>query len=108
MSTPAILGLAIDPDPLFADLIGAVGAAAEELGIEWRDVRTARDAAAVDRLIMVGRPGRYRDLVADLAAVPRTVWVGEPLPPLSAVEGRGVAGRGITRSLRALGGLGRR
>jgi hypothetical protein len=75
------LGLGIDPDPLFAELIDAVGAAATELGIEPVPVRSQADARPVDRLLLVGRPGRFGPLLAIPGGPPTTVWTGEPLPP---------------------------
>jgi hypothetical protein len=76
------LGLGIDPDPLFADLIAAVAAAARDLGIEPLDVRAPADldALELDRLLLVGRPGRFRPFLARPSSVPTTVWTGEPLP----------------------------
>ena len=76
------LGLGLDPDPLFADLIDAVRLTALELGHETVDVRTEADAAGLDRLLLIGRPGRYRELLGPMAAngPRRAVWTGEPLP----------------------------
>lgn len=75
----ARLGLALDDDPLFADLIDAVRAAARDLGIEPVDVREAADEAGVDRTLVIGRPARHVPLLAGPAGVPRIVWSGEPL-----------------------------
>jgi hypothetical protein len=74
------LGLGSDPDPLFADLIAAVAAAAEELGIEPVVVAPGIPSDGLDRILLVGRPGRYRELLADPGGCPTTVWTGEPLP----------------------------
>jgi hypothetical protein len=76
----SLLGLGLDRDPLFSDLIEAVRAAAIELGIETRGVTTSTQAAGADRLLLVGRPGRYGALLG--GHLPRRiVWTGEPLPP---------------------------
>ena len=68
------LGLGLDPDPLFADLIAAVGAVARDMGIERVDIRTPDDIAAVDRLLLVGRPGRYRALLSTPGRPATTIW----------------------------------
>jgi hypothetical protein len=76
----ARLGLGIDPDPLFADLIEAIAAASRELGIEPVLVGMPAAAAGLDRLLLVGRPGRFRPFLDSAGGPPRTVWTGEPLP----------------------------
>ena len=101
------LGLGIDPDPLFAELIDAVSAASTELGIEPVRVRSEMDARAVDRLLLVGRPGRFGPLLTVRDRPPTTVWTGEPLPPASqarrviSVDGRGRTRRGVIRPIGA-------
>jgi hypothetical protein len=114
------LGLGIDPDPLFADLIAAVAAASRDLGIEPVDVRTPSDLAVepVDRLLLVGRPGRHRPFLSRPMSIPTTVWTGEPLPPAGSAR-RGAARAQLIRrvarpagatlrSIRLPGGLDRR
>jgi hypothetical protein len=88
------LGLGIDPDPLFSDLIAAIGASARDIGIEPFDVRTPTEARGLelDRLLLVGRPGRYRPFLSGPVPIPTTVWTGEPLPP------PGSARRGAARA----------
>jgi hypothetical protein len=88
-SASLLLGLGIDPDPLFADLIDAVRLTAIELGHEPSEVRAAADAAGLDRLLLIGRPGRYRGLLASMASdgPRRIVWTGEPLPAVAGTAG---------------------
>lgn len=98
---PAVarLGLGVYPDPLFADLIDAVRATALDLGIELHDVRTPADADGLDRLLLLGYPGRYRGFLgprAPAAAPPRIIWTGEPLPAAPTGSGR------VSRASRAL------
>lgn len=74
------LGLALDEDPLFAELIDATRVAARELGWQVVDVRGPDDASNVDRVVIIGRPARHIGLLSAPLPVPRTVWSGEPLP----------------------------
>jgi hypothetical protein len=74
------LGLALDEDPLFAELIDATRVAATELGLQVVDVRGPEDASNVDRVMIIGRPARHVGLLSAPLPVPRTVWSGEPLP----------------------------
>jgi hypothetical protein len=99
------LGLGTDADPLFAELIDAVGAAATELGIEPVPVRSEIDSRAVDRLLLVGRPGRFGQLLAVRDGPLLTVWTGEPLPPppsggsVVSIAGRGRARHRVLRPI---------
>ena len=79
---PARVGLGVDPDPLFADLIDAVRACAADLELSTRDVRTTGDADGLESLLLIGRPGRYQPLLGarEAAGPQRIVWTGEPLP----------------------------
>src|SRR5436190_14174655 len=81
-----ILGLGIDADPVFAELIDAVRASAADLGIATRDIRTTDDTDGIARLLLIGRPGRYRPFFGAREAVgaARIVWTGEPLPTVRA------------------------
>src|SRR5262245_46815343 len=85
------LGLGVDADPLFADLIAAIGEAARELGIEPVEIRSPADLdrRSIDRLILVGRPGRFRTLLSSDARPPTLVWTGEPLPAPPGQDGAG-------------------
>ncbi len=87
----AVMGLGVDPDPLFADLIDAVRASAADLGLSTRDVRTTGDADGLESLLLIGRPGRYQALLGarEGGGPRRIVWTGEPLP---AVRADGPAG----------------
>ena len=95
------LGLALDDDPLFASLVAAVRAAAEDLGLEVADVRAPDDEPGLDRVLIIGRPGRHLPLLSSRPTVPRTIWSGEPLPadgPIrAAVAGPGQPGRAAPR-----------
>jgi len=99
------LGLGIDPDPLFSDLIAAVAATARDLGIEPFDVRTPSEARGVklDRLLLVGRPGRYRPFLSGPVPIPTTVWTGEPLPPPGSARGGAARTQLIRRVARPAG-----
>ena len=95
------LAFGVDPDPLFADLIEGVRAAAGELGIETGDVDTSPDAASIDWLLLIGRPGRYRTLLEASAFPPRIVWAGEPLPGASTQTGSSAGSPAKSRTSRS-------
>ena len=114
------IGLGIDPDPLFRDVIAAVAATARDLGIEPLEVRMPGELGGLelDRLLLVGRPGRFRPFLTSRVSIPTTVWTGEPLPPRGSAK-RGAARAGLIRrvarpagatlrSIRLPGGLDRR
>src|SRR4051794_16144715 len=110
----------MDRDPLFADLIAAVAAAARDRGIEPIDVLRPVDIdeLGLDQLLLVGRPGRFRPFLPRHVSVPTTVWTGEPLPPpgrLTGATGRAHLVRRVARpagatlrSIRLPGNLDRR
>jgi hypothetical protein len=112
MTDPAArpsLGLGCDPDPLFADLIDAVRASAADLGLSARDVRTPEDAVGVGRLLLIGRPGRYRPLLGPQEARDpvRIVWTGEPLPTVPRdASGAVVAGKRASPARRVVRPIG--
>lgn len=108
-----ILGLAVDDDPLFAELIRGVRAAAIGLGLDVRDVAAAGDAVDCDVVLLVGRPARYRDLVSGALGSDGRVgparwvsWSGEPLPasgsamPGPVAAGSAPLGRGAPAPIR--------
>ena len=99
------LGLGIDPDPLFSDLIAAVAAAARDLGIEPLEVRVPADlpGLAPDRLVLVGRPGRFLPFLTPRVSIPTTVWTGEPLPPPGSAWGGAARAQLIRRVARPAG-----
>ena len=73
------LGLALDDDPLFAELIDAVRATAGRMGATVIEVRSPADEATADVLLLIGRPGRHRGLLEATPPGPRIMWGGEPL-----------------------------
>lgn len=102
LGRPGRLGLGIYPDPLFTDLIDAVRATALDLGIEPHDVRSPADADGLDRLLLVGYPGRYRGFLGPGAptAPPRIIWTGEPLPAAPTGSGSVQRASRVSRALR--------
>lgn len=90
------LGLALDDDPLFADLIAATRAAASDLGIDVADIRTPDDESGADLVLVIGRPARHVALLSAPVSVPRVVWSGEPLASIGSGDvGRAAAGPGV-------------
>jgi hypothetical protein len=77
-----VLGLALDPDPLFASLIEAVRITAVDAGLDVKPVAHPADTAGCDVVILLGRPGRHRQLLGAASSVSSqlVIWTGEPLP----------------------------
>ncbi|HUG98262.1 MAG TPA: hypothetical protein VMQ83_03725 [Gammaproteobacteria bacterium] len=65
-------------------------AAAEEIGVPARLVRTAADEEEVDTLLLIGFPRISPDMLARPKAARRILWLEEPLPPVAGRLRRGL------------------
>ncbi|HUG97799.1 MAG TPA: hypothetical protein VMQ83_01315 [Gammaproteobacteria bacterium] len=89
------LGLADeDQQGTLREIAMAALAAAGEIGVAARVVRTAADEAAVDTLLLIGFPRIAPNMLARPKAARRILWLEEPLPP----AGDGRLRRGLRRA----------